>query len=354
MVVAELTVLRKETDWRSRVAAIRPLMLVIIAVTVAYLGVRSSVQRDLAGFIPYPIFRFLHMTAVDRIGTMMNEMPRVAQLVAFPTHLSADYSPNDVAVAKGFEASQIAGYFICMATVLLAVLLRDRSPVASFGLGWLVIAYLPVSNLIVPAGFVTAERTLFLPSVGVMLIVGAVAMAIRENGSVRARRFAVAALVLVVAGWLARSIDRQRVWKNNDTFFVALMRDAPNGYRAHFMYARHVGLKSRLSEMEIQYRRAIRIFPYDAAMTLSVADAYTRVGLCGPAVTLFEWSYSVEPEAREARYQYVYCLAKLERWTDVRREALAGLRFAAPRDMKLMREAVRQANLRLKPPVGAD
>ena len=71
--------------------------------------------------------------------------------------------------------------------------------------------------------------------------------------------------------------------------------------------------------MEIEYRRAIRIFPYDAAMTLSVADAYTRVGLCGPAVTLFEWSYTVEPEAADARYQYVYCLAKLNRWPDVRR-----------------------------------
>src|SRR5437764_12403236 len=99
--------------------------------------------------------------------------------------------------------------------------------------------------------------------------------------------------------------------------------------------------------MELEYRRAIRIFPYDAAMSLSVADAYTRVGLCQPAVTLFEWSYSVEPEAGEARYQYVYCLAKLERWADVRREALAGLRLVAPRDVRLMREAVHQANLHL-------
>jgi hypothetical protein len=348
MIVAELTVLSDRGTWRERMATIRPALLLLVAITLAYLSARSTVQRDLAGFIPYPIFRFLHMTAMDRIGTMMNEMPRIAQLVAFPTHLAGDYSPNDVSVAKGIELSQLPGYFICGASVLLAILLRDRSPVTSFGLCWLIVAYLPVSNLLVPAGFVTAERTLFLPSAGVMLIFGAAAEAIRQQGTVRARRFATVAFVLLVAGWLARSIDRQRVWKNNDTFFAALMKDAPNGYRAHFMYARHVGLKSRLSEMEIQYRKAIRIFPYDAAMTLSVADAYTRVGLCGPAVTLFEWSYSVEPEAGEARYQYVYCLSRLERWSDVRREALAGLRFVAPRDMKLMREAVRQANLHLR------
>src|SRR5207253_147655 len=162
------TVLRDDMPVRRRIAAARPLFLLMIAITLGYLCMRSSVQRDLTGFIPYPIFRFLRMSAIDRIGTMMNEMPRIARLLVFPVQLSA--------------------------------------------------------------------------------------------------------------GWLARSVDRQRVWQNNDVFFQALMKDAPNGYRAHFMYARHVGLKSRLSEMEREYRRAIRIFPYDAAMTISVADAYTRVG----------------------------------------------------------------------------
>jgi hypothetical protein len=349
LLAAEWTVIRNSESWRRRVTIVRPLLLVMIAVTLGYLCARATVQRDLAGFIPYPVFRFLRMSAADRIGTMMNEMPRVAQLLVFPIRLSADYSPNDVIIAKGFDLSQLPGYFICLATVLLAILMRDRSPVASFGLCWFIVAYLPVSNLIVPAGFVTAERTLFLPSLGVMLVFGAAAEALRTGATLRTRRIAAVACTALLIGWLARSIDRQRVWKNNDVFFDALMKDAPNGYRAHFLYARQVGLKSRLSEMELQYRKAIRIFPYDAAMTISVADAYTRAGLCAPAVALFEWSYSVEPEAGEARYQYVYCLARLERWADVRREALNGLRLVAPRDVKLMREAVHQANLRLKP-----
>ncbi len=292
---AEFTVIPGDS-WRRRVRAARPLVLLLIAVTVANLYVRGLVQRDLTGFVAYPIFRFLRMTAGDRIGTMMNEMPRVAQLLVFPAHLSADYSPTDVIVANGFDVTEIPGAIISMGTLVLAVALRRRAPVASFGLLWLIVAYLPVSNLIVPAGFVMA---------------------------------------------------RQRVWKNNDTFFTALMRDAPNGYRAHFLYARHVGLKSRLSEMELEYRRAIRLFPYDAAMTLAVADAYTRAGLCKPAVILFEWSYGVEPEAQDARYQYVYCLARLGRWNDVKRDGLIGLRYAWPRDGRLIREAIRQASLHL-------
>ncbi|MEO7455081.1 MAG: hypothetical protein ABIY52_02390, partial [Gemmatimonadaceae bacterium] len=286
IIVAELTVL-PAASWRDRLRAARLLMLALTLIAVAYLFVRGLIQKDLTGFMPYPIFRFLRMSVVDRIGTMMNEIPRIAQLLVFPLRLSADYSPNDVTVADGPSLSQLPGVFICVGVVTLTAVLRKRAPVASFGLLWLMISFLPVSNLIVPAGFVTAERTLFFPSIGVVLVAGAFAEHVRAHATPSRRRFAVAALGLLLTGWLVRSVDRQRVWKDNDAFFDALMKDAPNGYRAHYLHARHIGQKGRLSEMEREYRRAIRIFPYDAGMTLAVADAYTRAGLCPPAISLF-------------------------------------------------------------------
>jgi hypothetical protein len=346
LVAAELTVL-SDDDWRVRLRESRLLLLALIAVALAYLFARGLVQRDLAGFQPFPIFRFLNMGAVDRIGTMMNEMPRIAQLLIFPTHLSADYSPGDVLIATGPALSQLPGLFICLGALVLAAALRDRSRVASFGILWTAVAFLPVSNLILPAGFITAERTLFFPSIGVVLIAGAAAEHLARHASVPRQRLAMAALALLLVLGVGRSIDRQRVWKNNDVFFHALMRDAPNGYRAHFLYARHMGLNAHLREMELEYRRAIRIFPYDASMTMSIADAYARAGLYEPAVTVFEWTYSVTPKAEQGRYEYVYCLAKLGRWKEVRAVALDGLRFVPPREVPLMRAAVREANIQL-------
>jgi hypothetical protein len=165
LVAAEAMVI-PDGGWRSRMHAMRTLMLALLAIALAYLLVRSRVQSDLTGFLPYPVFRFLHMSAVNRIGTMMNEIPRIAQLILFPVHLSADYSPPDVLVADQPSLSQLPGAFICLATVLLAVVLRKRAAVVSFGLAWVIISFLPVSNLLVPAGFITAERTLFFPSAG--------------------------------------------------------------------------------------------------------------------------------------------------------------------------------------------
>jgi hypothetical protein len=347
LVAAEATVIPGE-DWRARLRSVRTLMLALIAIALAYLLVRGRIQADLAGFIPYPVFRFLHMSAVNRIGTMMNEMPRIAQLILFPVRLAADYSPPDVLVAEGPAISQLPGVFICLSAVLLAIALRHRAAVVSFALAWVIISFLPVSNLLITAGFITAERTLFLPSAGAVLMAGALAEYLAHRVSPSRQRLALAALALLLVAGLARSINRQKVWKNNEVFFAALMRDAPNSYRAHFLHGRYLALHERKRDMELEYRRAIRMFPYDAGMTLSIADAYTRAGLCGPAAALFEWTYAVEADTGDGRYEYVYCLARLDRWADVRREALDGLRRVPPRDVPLMRAAVVRANAALK------
>ena len=339
LVAAEMTVLPGE-GWRDRVRIVRPLLLVLTLIAIIYLYIRGLVQTDLAGFLPYPIFRFLRMSTFDRIATMMNEMPRIAQLLAFPTRLSADYSPNDVIIAKGPALSQLPGIFICVGTTILAVALRKRSPVASFGLIWVILSFLPVSNLLIPAGFITAERTLFLPSIGVVLAAGAIAEHVRAHATGSRRRLAIVTLGGLLVAGTARSIDRQRVWKNNEVFFDHLMKDAPNGYRAHFIFARYASLKSRINQSEVEYRRAIKLFPYDAGMTMFVADLYARTGRCRAAVSLFALTFGVEPELGDGRYEYVYCLTRIGRWSDAHREAVQGLRYVPWRDSRLMRSAI--------------
>jgi tetratricopeptide (TPR) repeat protein len=189
---------------------------------------------------------------------------------------------------------------------------------------------------------VTAERTLFLPSIGVVLAAGELAEYVRLRASALRRRLAMFGLGLLLVAGIARSVDRQRVWKNNDAFFAQLMKDAPNGYRAHFVFGRYMESKHRFTHAESEYRKAIKIFPYDAGMTMFVADVYTRSGRCEPAVALFALTFGVEPDLGEGRYEYVYCLTRLGRWSDARREALSGLQYVPARDSRLMREAVRE------------
>src|SRR5204862_164867 len=77
---------------------------------------------------------------------------------------------------------------------------RRAWPVEAYGLGWIAIAYLPISNLIVPHGVVMAERLLYLPSVGLALAAGAALDRLPRQ------RFALALVVLVTAGAISRTV----------------------------------------------------------------------------------------------------------------------------------------------------
>ena len=358
LVAAEWTVIEDARPWRARVVAVRPLFLALIAVTLGWVALRARVMPDdFAGFAPYAAFRFLNMGPAARIGTMMHEFPRIAQLMLFPTRLSADYSPNDVIIANGIGVDELPGILIVLCTLVLAVMLRRRAPVASFGLLWFIVAYGPVSNILVATGIVTAERTLFLPSVGIVLVAAVTIRYLLDDAERPARTLVTAATAALLVLGLGKSIVRQRVWHDNDILFDQTVRDAPLSYRAHLLRGRNLAVKKRLREAEAELRHAIRLFPYDAGATVDVAEAYRRSGLCKPAIPLYEWSFAIDSTLRDGRLGYVYCLSVMERWQDTRQQAFAGMRYGFPWEGKWLRNAVFVADsalgrpLRKRPPI---
>lgn len=349
LLAAEWTVL-SDVPWRDRGRDVRLVVLLLGLSAACYLYVRGLVLPDLGGFAPHPVFVYLKMGALPRIETMMNEIPRIAQLLVFPTRLSADYTPGDVVISQRPELIQLPGLFICLGVAVLAVVLRKRSPVASFGLLWLIIAFLPVSNLIVPAGFVTAERTLFFPSVGVVLVAGAIIDEVARSAQRGGQWTLATAVSCLLALGLARSVDRQKAWKDNDTLFPQTVLDQPNGYRAHFMYGRYLALHNRPREMEIEFKHALRLFPYDVSMVLDIGSMYYRLGLCEPANTLLGWAYDIEPAATDGRYAYARCLAKTRRWNDARDATLQAMRMLPGQQLPRLRRALAEADSALGRP----
>ena len=342
LVAAEFTVVGG--NGRLWTKSMRVFALLLVALSAAFLLVIGLVHHNATGFLPVAAFQVLRMTGLDRLFTMLTLMPRVARLLVFPTHLSGDYSPTDVPIAHAFDVLQLPGLFICVGVVMLAFALRRRVPVASFGLFWVIIAFGPVSNLIVPAGFIIAERTLLFPSVGVVLVAGSVAAQLLSRDVRSERRLVAFATGLLLALGVVRSVDRQRVWKNNEVFFDQLVKDAPNSYRAHFLRARVMGEHSRYTEMQREYHTAIGLFPYDVGMMMQVAADYHASGQCRPVISMLRWSFEVEPKAADGRVPYVQCLAHEGRWAEARSEALTGLHLVRPPDVRRLRALVAQAD----------
>ncbi|MFI5228191.1 MAG: hypothetical protein ACHQWU_03925 [Gemmatimonadales bacterium] len=175
-----------------------------------------------------------------RALTMLAVVPQWARLLVWPAHLRADYSPQELIASTHFGGAELFGALLLAAAIAAIVYTWRRAPVVAFGLLWCAVALLPVSNVVVPTGVLLAERTLFLPSVGFLIAVGGGWAAIADHApSVRRRLGGAPAYLcaLIVAAGIARSAERERVWRNDAFLSVRTVQDAPRSFRAQRAYA---------------------------------------------------------------------------------------------------------------------
>ncbi len=325
LILAEATVIQDPEPLRKRLfVRLRPFWLWLALLGFAFLLVRSRVlEEGVAGFRPFIVFETLRLTYAQRVLTMFGVVPAWIRLMLWPAHLSVEYGPPYVDIAQGPEIVQIPGFLLLVSILAIAVALRRRMPVVTFAIGWVAITLLPASNFIIPAGIILAERTLFLPSVGAMILVGSLVPAVRRVLAERKLQVAGAAAlgaVLALGAW--RSFDRTMVWHDNDRLFRQSVVDSPLMYRSHYMLGAWLFQNRRQKEAEQEFRRALHLFPYDPFMAVNLADHYADAGLCAPAEPLYRWAFALSPDAPISHIRHAACLVQSGQYASAKREAI--------------------------------
>jgi len=186
--------------------------------------------------------------------------------MVWPIHLRADYSPREFVASTGLGRAELIGVAMSVVIIALICTMRRRSPVVSFGLSWFVIGLFPVSNVLVPTGILIAERTLFLPSVGFTLAMLALAAEVRASvrwNAMIVRRLAIAVCAALVAAGIARSAERQRVWRNDGFLSIRTVQDSPNSFKAQRAYGNTLFWMDQPAMALEAYERAIALSPSD-------------------------------------------------------------------------------------------
>ncbi|MFN2316418.1 MAG: tetratricopeptide repeat protein [Gemmatimonadales bacterium] len=197
----------------------------------------------------------------------------------------------------------------------------------TFGVVWVLVAMAPVANLLFPTGVVIAERTLFLPSVGLAIgIAGAMVILqphFAKRPRMRAGSLALGAIVLVIAGW--RSAVRQPEWRDTYTVFKSTVETAPATYRAHLMFGREQRLLGKLSEAEQSFLRATELWSLDPRPFEELGQSMRIRGACGEAVPILKRAVMADSASDTARSRLIECLLVERRWDEAQLEAERGL-----------------------------
>jgi protein O-mannosyl-transferase len=238
-----------------------------------YAAVRALVRHPFAGYESIAPMFVGESPFTVRL-TAVHGLAEVTRLLVFPLMLRVDYSPAErTVVTTPVDPRFVAGLLCALVWAGLLVLAWRRGrKLEAFGLGWIGIAFLPVANLLYPAGFYVAERTLYLPSVGFVLVAAAWLARLPPP-----RRLGPVVAVLVLSGGV-RTALRVPVWRSDATVTLSVLDDSPRSYvgpkRMTALYLDHHQPPQALAAA----RTAARLYDRDAGIFVTGAVAAFAAG----------------------------------------------------------------------------
>jgi protein O-mannosyl-transferase len=176
----------------------------------------------------------------------------------------------------------------------------------------------------VPTGVLVAERTLFLPSVGVAVLVAAAFEPLLAGPRWRGAALLVGCLA-VLGGF--RSMMRAPVWASTEALSHHMLEDAPRDYRSWWMVGGFAVEHGDSAEGEAAYRKAVELYDGDPELLVALGNLELVRGRYGPAETMYRKTLGLMPEYEMARSRRILALVGLGRCAEARAEAERAAQF---------------------------
>ena len=290
----------EEVPWSRRAAMtarrVVPLVVVGVVVTAWYGG--NLAEKFRSDSVAFTTDRACN-TYGEVLATSAAAVPEVARLLVLPVRLSADYPTRP---QPGLTTPTLTGIAIVSAALALALWLAPRAPVAAFAVAWVVITYLPLSNVVPLTAYFVAERYLYVPSFGICLLA---ALALDRLGGRRALGLAA---VVLLAGAI-RSRVRVRDWRDDVTLWTAALRVFPEGSaRIHSELGRVLAEDGRTDEALPHLEAALALEPTRPEAHSHLGFALLKAGRVSEALPHFRRALELSPENPLVRHNLAMAL----------------------------------------------
>ncbi len=256
-----------------RVRTDLPVFLLTGALLAAFLGVRFLILGSVAGDVPAPAL--VGLSAGQRILTSVAVWPQYLRLLVFPFDLVAEYAPAVLFPALTWGPDVVLGLLVILGAAAAAIFLWPRERLVALGIVWFGIAILPVTNLLIPTGVLLAERTLYLPSVGLAFVTaGVVSWTARERST--SLRMLVVAAGVVCGAFMVRTALRNPSWMSTYTMLTTIAEEHPESFMAVRARAQSLDNVGEYEKADRFYKTALELVPEEYSLLIEVARFYGR------------------------------------------------------------------------------
>jgi hypothetical protein len=163
-----------------------------------------------------------------------------------------------------------------------------RRSLFGFLLGWYLVCYLPLSNLIPINGSMMSERWLYVGSIAFCLGMGWVWEQGRIRLSLALRRGLNILGVVILLGLGVRSASAVSVWRTDFSLFGEILREHPRLYKAHLWLADSYNRVDSLREAEKHYRIALALSPDNSEVHADLGILYDKQGRFPDAIREYQ------------------------------------------------------------------
>jgi Tfp pilus assembly protein PilF len=248
--------------------------------------------------------------AMGAVALPLSILAGYAIKLVFPLQLSGEY---DAHVPESLGHPHVAAGLLVLLVVVYAAIRYRRRPDIVLGAGIFLLGLGPVINL-VPIGEISAERFLYFPSLGFVLVLGGVFSSALEarfpswraaagdryvawpgmKRSLGGKLSVLFVVVLVALG--TRTVVRNADWKTEEILFAKTAAASPQSARAYLNVGNVARRQGRLAEAAEAYSRALQISPgYPDALS-NLAWVYASQGQIDKALPLVQRALEKAPD----------------------------------------------------------
>jgi hypothetical protein len=172
----------------------------------------------------------------------------------------------------------------------------DPLPIIALAMVWIVVSYLPVSNLPVVLPTVRAERFWYFPAIGSAILLALAASALFRAVRGRTATIAATSAVLVYLGFQCVAARRHAFDYTNDlVFWNATRKAVPNSAKAHLNYSVMLGARGDLAGRLTSNDVALHLAPQWPMASVYMGDTLCRMHRAPEGVPYYLRGFSLGP-----------------------------------------------------------
>jgi tetratricopeptide (TPR) repeat protein len=193
----------------------------------------------------------------------------------------------------------ILGVILLCGIIILISKTRSERNIVFFSASWFMLCLLPSANLY-PINAYMAEHWLYLPSIGLFLVVSkALASLYQKN---RLKSLGIAITITLVASFSFLTFKQNSYWKKTIPFYERTLRYAPQSFKVYYNLGNEYRLTGDYENSITAYNKAIKLNPQDADVYYNLGVAYSDIGENKKAIEQYKAAIGTKPFFDKAYY----------------------------------------------------